>query len=57
MLGGYAHVTRVWQPGDQLMLQLAMPVERMSAHPHIRQNGGAMALQRGPLILLSGRGG
>ena len=32
------------------MLSLAMPVERIAPHPHIRQDAGQIALQRGPVI-------
>ena len=47
---GYARLERLWQPGDRLALELAMPVERMVAHPDIRQDTGQVALQRGPLV-------
>ncbi|NLG51612.1 MAG: glycoside hydrolase family 127 protein, partial [Chloroflexi bacterium] len=47
---GYARLTRTWQPGDKVTLELAMPVERVAAHPAIRANAGRVALQRGPLV-------
>ncbi len=47
---GYARLERLWQPGDQVTLELAMPVERMYAHPDVRQDVGRVALQRGPLV-------
>jgi DUF1680 family protein len=47
---GYVRVERVWQPDDQVKLELSMPVERMYAHPDVRQDAGCVALQRGPLI-------
>jgi DUF1680 family protein len=31
-------------------LVLDMPVERMVAHPHVRQDAGYVALQRGPVV-------
>jgi DUF1680 family protein len=31
-------------------LDLAMRVERMYAHPNVRQDAGCVALQRGPLV-------
>jgi DUF1680 family protein len=31
-------------------LSLEMPVERIAAHPMIRQDAGQIALQRGPLV-------
>jgi DUF1680 family protein len=47
---GYARIDRTWQPGDQVELILSMPVERMEAHPQVRQDAGRVALQRGPLV-------
>lgn len=47
---GYARLDRTWQPGDVIELRLAMPVQRMLAHPNIRECQGRVALQRGPLV-------
>jgi len=47
---GYARVERLWQSGDRVVLDLAMPVERVYAHPDVRQDAGCIALQRGPLV-------
>lgn len=47
---GYVTLERIWQPSDQVELQLEMPVERMHAHPDVRQDAGLVALQRGPLV-------
>jgi DUF1680 family protein len=47
---GYARIRRVWQPGDRLDLSLAMPVERIAAHPAVREDCGRVAVQRGPLV-------
>lgn len=47
---GYAIIKREWQTGDQLTLTLAMPVERIVAHPHLRHDAGCVALQRGPIV-------
>ncbi|HEX3043790.1 MAG TPA: glycoside hydrolase family 127 protein, partial [Bacillota bacterium] len=47
---GYATLKRQWRPGDQLELQLEMPVEIIRAHPAVWQNAGRVALQRGPLV-------
>ena len=43
-------VERRWQSGDRVELDLPMPVERMYAHPLVRQDAGCVALQRGPLV-------
>jgi DUF1680 family protein len=47
---GYAKIDRVWKRGDEVELTLAMPVERLQAHPEVRANSGRIALQRGPLV-------
>lgn len=47
---GYIVIAREWQNGDRVSLSLDMPVERVAAHPLIRQNAGQIALQRGPLV-------
>jgi len=47
---GYLRLERRWQPGDTVTLDLAMPVERVYAHPRVKQNLGHVALQRGPIV-------
>jgi DUF1680 family protein len=47
---GYVRVERLWQSDDKVAFELAMPVERMYAHPNVRQDAGLTALQRGPLV-------
>jgi DUF1680 family protein len=47
---GYARISREWTSGDSVTLTLAMPVERMLAHPKVRQDAGKIALQRGPVV-------
>ena len=47
---GYAQIERVWQDGDRIELELAMPVEIIQAHPNVRENVGKVALKRGPLV-------
>jgi DUF1680 family protein len=46
----YLVIDRTWQPGDKVALELHMPVERMHAHPDVRQDAGLVALQRGPIV-------
>jgi DUF1680 family protein len=50
LVNGYAHLRRQWSNGDEVTLSLPMPVERMNPHPHIRQDAGTIALQRGPVV-------
>jgi DUF1680 family protein len=47
---GYAEITRQWQPGDSVTLDLPMPVRRVVAHESVEANRGREALMRGPLV-------
>ena len=47
---GYAAIAREWAKGDRVRLDLDMPVERVRAHPEVRQDVGRIALMRGPLV-------
>ncbi len=47
---GYVGVERTWQNGDQLVLDLAMPVQRVYAGPQVEADRGRVALQRGPVV-------
>ncbi len=50
MVKGYARVSRTWANGDRVELSLAMPIERVVAHPSVAEDAGKVALQRGPLV-------
>jgi hypothetical protein len=47
---GYVKLRRRWEKGDRVDLRLGMPVERVEAHPAVRENAGRVALQRGPVV-------
>ena len=47
---GYARIRRTWHTGDRVDLVLPMTVERIEAHPAVRQDCGRVALQRGPVV-------
>jgi uncharacterized protein len=47
---GYVRISRTWQSGDTLELQLPMAPERLYAHPAVQADVGHVALRRGPLI-------
>jgi DUF1680 family protein len=47
---GYAKIEREWSSGNEVVLKLDMPVEKVSAHPFARQMDGKIALQRGPIV-------
>ncbi len=46
----YARIEREWRGGDEVLLTFPMPVERVWAHPNVRQDAGRTALRRGPLV-------
>lgn len=47
---GYLKIKRAWRRGDTVSIALAMPVERVRAHPNVRMANGNVALQRGPIV-------
>jgi DUF1680 family protein len=47
---GYIALARTWKPGDVVEIDMAMPVQRMVAHPKVESNRGRVALQRGPIV-------
>jgi DUF1680 family protein len=46
----YIRIPRSWKKGDQVELDLEMPVERIESHPSVRHNCGTIALKRGPMV-------
>jgi len=50
MVKGYARISRKWANGDRVELSLAMPVERLVAHPRVAEDAGKVALRRGPIV-------
>lgn len=47
---GYASIDRTWSAGDTVVLEMAMPIRRVIAHPNIESCGGCVALERGPMV-------
>jgi DUF1680 family protein len=47
---GWLRVRRAWQPGDALVLDLAMPVRLTAADPRVDAVRDCLALERGPLV-------
>jgi DUF1680 family protein len=48
--GTYVELRREWQPGDRVVLDLAMTVSVLECNPRARENRAAVALRRGPLV-------
>ncbi len=47
---GYLLLDRCWQAGDEVSLDLEMPVTRIAANPRVREDIGKVAVTRGPLV-------
>jgi DUF1680 family protein len=47
---GYLSVEREWRAGDQVELELAMPVQRVRGHQRIAATSGKVAFERGPIV-------
>ncbi len=47
---GYIEMDCDWNPGDELVYQMEMPVERVYAHPQVSEDVHRIAIQRGPLV-------
>jgi len=47
---GYARIRRRWSDGDTVAISLAMPIERIAAHPSVIADAGRAAIQRGPVV-------
>ncbi len=48
--GGYVSVTRAWQAGEELELELPMAVRAVRADRRVDDVRGAVAFERGPLV-------
>ncbi|MAT72594.1 MAG: six-hairpin glycosidase [Planctomycetaceae bacterium] len=48
--GGYATITRHWEPGDTVEVALPMPIRRVAADERVEADRGRIALQRGPIV-------
>jgi DUF1680 family protein len=47
---GYVHIKREWKSGDQVELELPMPIQRVYSHDKVKENQGKVALMRGPIV-------
>ncbi len=49
-LSRFVHLRRCWSPGDEVTLQLELPITLQRAHPKVKGHAGKAALTRGPLV-------
>jgi DUF1680 family protein len=47
---GYAVITRRWEPGDTVEIELPMEVQRIKADARVKADNNLLALQYGPLV-------
>lgn len=47
---GFLSIHRNWCDGDEVVLQMEMPVEIIQSHPEVRANAGKVSIMRGPLV-------
>jgi DUF1680 family protein len=47
---GFATLTRTWNPGDTVALELPMVVRKTVAHGKVLEDAGRVALEHGPLV-------
>jgi len=48
--GGYADITRGWQAGERVLLELDVAPRLTAPNPHIDAVRGCVALERGPIV-------
>ncbi|HUV63939.1 MAG TPA: glycoside hydrolase family 127 protein [Sedimentisphaerales bacterium] len=47
---GYLRIGRTWQKGDQITLDMPMPIRRVLSHEKVEDNAGRVAIERGPIV-------
>ena len=47
---GYACIKRNWKKGDEVALELPMPIRRVIANEKVQADRGRVTLQRGPIV-------
>lgn len=47
---GYARIRRTWKKNDTIDLDLSMPTRRVLSNEKLEENGGKVALERGPIV-------
>ncbi|MCI9072369.1 MAG: glycoside hydrolase family 127 protein [Lachnospiraceae bacterium] len=47
---GYLYLDGAWSDGDEVLLEMEMPVRILESDPRVRENMGKVALARGPIV-------
>lgn len=47
---GYLYIEGAWQDGDEIRLEMDMPVRILEAAPEVREDIGKVAVARGPIV-------
>ncbi len=47
---GFIRIQRSWNDGDEIELDMPMPIRRVIAHEKVKNNIGRVALERGPIV-------
>jgi DUF1680 family protein len=47
---GYVPLLRKWKWKDTIELDVPMRIQRIEAHPNVKDNNGLVAIQRGPIV-------
>lgn len=47
---GYVPILRKWKWKDTIELDFPMPIQRIEAHPDVKDDDGLVAIQRGPIV-------
>jgi DUF1680 family protein len=50
LVRGYARIERTWKSGDAIEIELPMAIQRVEAHPLVKDDAGRVAVQRGPIV-------
>jgi uncharacterized protein len=48
--GQYLPIRRQWSPGDTVSLDFPITTEVLASNPRVAENGGRVAVQRGPIV-------
>lgn len=50
LVDGYVQLTKAWEAGDTIELDLPMPIRKVVAHEKVEADRNRMSLERGPIV-------